>query len=73
MLRFETWRRLMTCTSPEEREDLVDCCGVVEEGLMFSIDGYVKVDVDYFGQLNSRTQACMYSLLPQDNNTIIMG
>ena len=46
MLRLETWRRLMTCTSPEERVDLVDCCGVVEEGLMLSIDGYVKVDVD---------------------------
>ena len=45
MLRLETWRRLMMCTSPEERADLVDCGGVVEEGLMLSRDGYVKVDV----------------------------
>ena len=36
MLRSEMWRRLMMCTSPEEREGAVDW-GVVLEGLMLSI------------------------------------
>ena len=31
MLRFETWRRLTMCTSPEKRVELADCGGAVED------------------------------------------
>ena len=36
MFRLDTWRRLTMCTSPEERVELADCGGAVEDMLLLS-------------------------------------